>query len=1113
MKKSVIRAALCSTATAALPAFAATFVLPAQAHAQTVCTSLPGDLLECADGLATTVVGTANAGTVVVSGPGLVASSAGDLVIDAVGNIVTAAPATPGISLVSLNDLTFDLLGDVSTTGAGSNAVILNALGDADAQFDDLSTAGLGSDALVATATGDLDIITDTVATLQNDSDGLVLTAANITAVCGSVATAGNNSIAINATAAAALDLTCATVQTTGEASDGVVLNGTDITADLGAVSTDGIGSDAVVATATGDLDIVSDSVATLQDDSNGLVLTAENITAVCGNVATAGNNSIGINATAAAALNLTCATVQTTGEASDGVVLNGTDITADLGTVTTDGIGSDALVATATGDLNITSDTIATLQDDSDGLVLSAENITTICGTVNTQGANSIGIEATATGSVDLTCASVGTGGDGSTGVEVTAPGPITVIIGPVDTGGEDSPGVIIDGDDDPVSLTCGAIVTSGNNSPGVVVNAEGQITVNCESVLTDGDNSDGIQIDGGSGPVSVTVGPVTTDGLDSDGIDVITDTGQIDIVAGPVTVNGPGSDGISAVANGCADINITATAAAFSADGTAIGASTLCAVTITTLPGASVTGADAGIGVTSGTGATITLNDSVEATAGPAINVDGAAAEINVNAGGSIVGRIDLTDNADTVNNGGLVEVIGSSDFGAGVDVFNNLAGGTVSSTYGAGVLANCETFNNAGTVSMIDGAANDTLTVCGNYVGLAGAELAIDVDGGVGGLIADQLFIVGDASGTTGVSVNALPGGAVVDLDGVLIVDAGTATANPFTLLTPNAGLINYALVQDGSDTFLVSSPDEALFDIATMGLMTQEVWYQSGDAHASCAASRRNDFGHARTQPVGLCAQLYKSEDRTGGDDRTATIFDTDLTYNDRLKTKRRGAQVEAAFHGGKSFDVGLTAGYTHARSNLNSGTVIDVEGHNYGAFAQFGSAAGLYGGAMVKRDKYRVRFSNGSIIPLERTHGKSLGFDGEIGWRTPSMGAVLDLNAGLSYVRNKMDDFVAGNIAFDNDTETSMRGRIGARLGWSGHLAPFVDGKLFHEFKGDSDVDVGSGALAERIEGRGRGTWGRLEAGLGAGAGGGPLLSGWVDLGDVKGWGLRGGFRF
>ena len=123
---------------------------------------------------------------------------------------------------------------------------------------------------------------------------------------------------------------------------------------------------------------------------------------------------------------------------------------------------------------------------------------------------------------------------------------------------------------------------------------------------------------------------------------------------------------------------------------DGTAILASSLCAVTVTTLPGASVNGADAGIDVTSGTGALITLNDSVSATDGPAINADGASAVVNVNGSGAIIGFIDLTDSNDTLNNAGDFVVIGTSNFGGGVDVVNNLAGGVVSSTNGDGALA---------------------------------------------------------------------------------------------------------------------------------------------------------------------------------------------------------------------------------------------------------------------------------------------------------------------------------------------------------------------------------------------------------------------------------------
>jgi outer membrane autotransporter protein len=457
----------------------------------------------------------------------------------------------------------------------------------------------------------------------------------------------------------------------------------------------------------------------------------------------------------------------------------------------------------------------------------------------------------------------------------------------------------------------------------------------------------------------------------------------------------------------------------------------------------------------------------------------------------------------------------VIGISDFGAGVDIFNNLAGGTVSSTNGAGVLANCEAFNNAGTISMVDGAANDSLSVCGDYVGSGNATLALDVDGANGELTADQLIVAGNVSGSTGINLNLLPGSAVIDTDGVMVVDAGTATGTPFALNGPtNFGLIDYALDQRGADTFLVSSPDAAIFDIATAGSLIQDMWHQSADAHLSCAASRRNDFGTTRTDtPIALCAQLYGGRDKYGDNDRSATVFGTNLSYSDRLETDRRGAQVELGFRAGTNFVVGLTGGYERAESDLASGTELVAEGHNYGAFAQYGAANGFYGALLVKRDKFDIRMSNNVLGFAAKPDARSTGVDGQVGWRTPTFGAALDVNAGLSYVKTKWDDFTAGNIAFDPDSTSSLRGRLGASLTWSGHLAPFVGAKVFHEFKDDFDLGVRSGTLDDGITGRGRGTWARLEAGLGGGAGGGPILSGWADLGDVKGWGVRAGFRF
>jgi hypothetical protein len=572
---------------------------------------------------------------------------------------------------------------------------------------------------------------------------------------------------------------------------------------------------------------------------------------------------------------------------------------------------------------------------------------------------------------------------------------------------------------------------------------------------------------------------------------------------------VSGAGSDAIRAVATGCANININATGAIASSQGTGILASTQCAVTITTQPGSPVSGAVAGINATSGTGTTITLNDRVSSTAGPAINIDGAAALINVRPAGSIVGRVDLTDNADVINNAGLFQVIGTSDFRGGNDVFNNLAGGTLRLTDGAGAFANCETFNNAGTITMINGAPNNTLSICGNYVGSGAANLGIDVGVTPGGLTSDRLVIGSNSSGSTVVNLNLL-GVPVIDPDGVLIVDAATATGSPFTLAGQTSfGLINLGLEQTGGDTFLVARPDAAIFDFAALGTFTQELSYQSLDAHNACSASRRNDIGRTGNFPISVCVQLYASRDRTGRSENSGTVFNTNLSFNDRLKTQRRGAQVELGFRLGESAELGVTAGYEHANADLASGTTMDADGHNYGVYGFFGSPVGFYAGALAKRDDYKIRFANPLRFAGIRPDARSTTFDGEVGYRTPAIGAMIDLNFGLTSVRTRIDDFTTGNISFDNDAMKSLRGRASARLAWSGDSAPFISGTVFHEFEGDNSITVASGLLQDRIGGRGRGTWGRVEAGFG----GRGLLSGWVDLGDVRGLGARAGFRF
>jgi hypothetical protein len=57
----------------------------------------------------------------------------------------------------------------------------------------------------------------------------------------------------------------------------------------------------------------------------------------------------------------------------------------------------------------------------------------------------------------------------------------------------------------------------------------------------------------------------------------------------------------------------------------------------------------------------------------------------------------------------------------------------------------------------------------------------------------------------------------------------------------------------------------------------------------------------------------------------------------------------------------------------------------------------------------------------------------------------------------------------------------VRGRLGARLGFRGNLAPYVDAKVLPEISGDSRMTLGSGVDLDRVTAPGRGTWGSIES--------------------------------
>jgi len=985
-----------------------------------------------------------------------------------------------------------------SVNGAGVGGSAFSAVGSVDIGCGNVTSNSPGAAAVFA----------------QNNGTGA------LTINCGAVSNVGNNgvfarsfgaidggNIAITAASIAASNTNFSSLFARTEGTGKITINAGTVTGGANPAGAGAIGID--LFTGTGAIDAGYGNVTTvgtaLQSISNGTlnlrgagstlrtsgaaatgaVLTANGVTGNLGNVITTGVGSQGAVITSTAPVNLTIGNVATTG---NGVTINaGTNaVTLATGTVTATELGATGTVINSTGPITFTG------------------------GRQTSNGANALAINGGA-GAINVNVAGATTTGP-ATAVNIVGTGPLTFAnSATISTTGANSTGLNISGVTT-ASVNCGNVSTTGAASPAVVVGSNGTTNVTCGTVTTTGAASDAILVSNTLGTTTVTGGTTSATGAGSRGIVVTssapTATGLVTVNSGVVTANG---NAVVATSTGGANVVVNANGNVTSTTGTGITATTAGTTFVSIGAGTTASGVQ-GVNLQGVAGNTLVVNGTLRNAAGttPYTVLNGGPFTLTLGAMGSIVGPLVFTTGNDTFNNQGTFALPAALNFLTGADVLNN--SGTLTSFNGTAAISDLETFNNVGgLIDMRDGAANDVVNLgTANFVGSGNSRLGLDVSGDNNGLIADRLVLGGNASGSTALQLNFLNGFAVVDPSGVLLVDAGTATGNPFTLAGPvSAGLVNFGLQQTGGDTFLVSTVDEAVFDTLVVSQMAMEASYQSLDAYLACAASRRSDAS-TKTSPFSLCGQLFASNDRTGDNGLVSTAFGTNLTYSDRRKTKRRGAQIDLGFKVGGTFAVGLTGGYGHSETMLSSGTDIDINGHNVGAYAEFGAETGLYAGVLAKLDRFDVRFGNGEIIPLVRVDGRSKAIDGKVGFRVGQFaGAKLDANVGLSYVSTRLDDFNTGNISFDNSKFESLRGRAGARLTWDGNFAPFIDAKVYREFRGDSDVGIGSGLLSDTLDSRGRGTWGRIEAGV---AGNG-MLSAWVDVGDVKGWGVRAGFRF
>lgn len=516
----------------------------------------------------------------------------------------------------------------------------------------------------------------------------------------------------------------------------------------------------------------------------------------------------------------------------------------------------------------------------------------------------------------------------------------------------------------------------------------------------------------------------------------------------------------------------------------------------------------------------------------------------------GGSLFGTFGGTLAPDMLllQVGGEWSTAGTSDFGGGNDlltnsgvvtaagntIFSNLAvlhnNGTLALEAGTFALPNSIDFTNTGTIRVLGGATTitsaaalvnngtlnlqngiygDTLTITNGFTATANSVLLVDASL----TSSDQLVIFGAVSGVTQVYISGL-GALTTTISQIVTADA--ADPGAFVIVNnPTIGMTSYGLIQSGGKFYLYAAPSAIALQPLAVANVTQDMWHQSADIYSAYIASRRTDGGGYQKNGLSVWGQFFVNSDRYGGRN-TQTVFGGDVDVDNRVRTDRHG--VEAGIDlmpSDGQFLFGAMVGYQKAKADPRSSNGgIHADGYNLAAYAHFGGPFGLYGGVLVKADWNSVRLSNSAFDAADgNPNSRSVGVEGEAGYRWDRGSTTFDVGGQLAYVRTTVDGFSAQAIDYDYGRSNSLRGRLNAQVAFGGRLAPFVSAKLFHEFDGDSKLTLTSGDEFDHVDVNGRGTWARIEGGVGAQKGPGPLVAAWADFGDVKGFGLRAGYRF
>jgi outer membrane autotransporter protein len=340
------------------------------------------------------------------------------------------------------------------------------------------------------------------------------------------------------------------------------------------------------------------------------------------------------------------------------------------------------------------------------------------------------------------------------------------------------------------------------------------------------------------------------------------------------------------------------------------------------------------------------------------------------------------------------------------------------------------------------MDDGAANDALTIIGDFAGTG--DVNVDVDGASGD--SDRLYIEGNVlagtSNTVNVDLLSLPSAAdMLAGDTIDIVSvSGTSTASNFVLgsvQTTDTALFttDYSLVYGGGDYalgFEVTGLSTAGILLSTAAPAVQNLWYGSlGTMYQRQGAERRfSADGTADVEAaVGVWGRYY-ANDGSMTPDASRSNFGGGGSQN--FDFSSNGIELGVGYSFNEAWTIGVLAGSMEGDYKPEAGGKTDIDGDTLGAYLTYVHGNGFYADLSYRSFNFDGEVFNGSeVLNLS---GDADGYSLEMGYgfKTESN---LEIEPQLQYssMSVSMDDVGYGSGDFELTDGDSSQFRLGVAL--------------------------------------------------------------------------------